>query len=207
MRKLIAIAAVALCAASANAQVSFWDANTPEKTINIGPRVGLNISSITGDIEDVKSKVGFNIGAAVEFNLIKSFGINTGLFYTTKGTKTKGVDITANAGFLEIPVMASYRLNFTEDTQLQVNFGPYFAYGINGKTTVKEDGDKRKYDTFGDDGLGLKRFDCGLGVGTSLAISKFVFGVNYQFGLTNLSDDDDASVKNSNVSISVGYNF
>lgn len=207
MRKLIAIAAVALCAASANAQVSFWDTNTPEKTITIGPRVGLNISSMTGDIDDAKSKVGFNIGAAVEFNFIKSFGINTGLFYTTKGYKESydGDKLTANAGYLEIPVMASYRLNFTEDTQLQVNFGPYFAYGINGKTTVKIDGDKTKYDTFGDDGL--KRFDCGLGVGTSLAISKFVFGVNYQFGLTNLSDDDDYSVKNSNVSISVGYNF
>ena len=37
------------------------------------------------------------------------------------------------AGYLELPVYASYRLNFAEESQLQVNFGPYFAYGANGR--------------------------------------------------------------------------
>ena len=35
--------------------------------------------------------------------------------------------------YLEIPVLASYRYNFSDAAQLQINVGPYFAYGVGGK--------------------------------------------------------------------------
>lgn len=216
MKKVLLCTLVTLFAAGANAQVTAWDGSAPEKKVTIGPRVGLNISSVTGDVEDIKSKVGFNVGAAVDFNIVKSFSITTGLFYSTKGAKSEWKDDelteknTVNVGYLELPVYASYRLNFNESSQLQVNFGPYFAFGVNGKSTYEykywDDTEKEKEDVFGDDGY-LNRFDCGLGVGVSYVIKNVYVGLSYQFGLTNIAKDSDGKIKNSNFGISVGYNF
>lgn len=236
MKKLFIAAIAATCFIGASAQrasdtsvFSFWDNEQTEQKIIIGPRVGLNVSTyslgnITVTGED-KSKVGFNVGVAVEFPLVRSFYINTGLFYTTKGFKIEnsGSDWsetqTWNAGYLELPVYASYRLNFAEESQLQVNFGPYFACAVNGKITDKweEDGDSGKSEidligtsTDNEEKGGMKRFDFGLGVGLGYTFHKIYLGINYQFGLVNIADKKEwgnGSVKNRNFNISIGYNF
>lgn len=238
MKKLFLAAIAAVCAMSVSAQrasdsseFSFWDNEQAEQKIVIGPRVGVNFSTLSFtnvEVDGDKSKVGFNVGVAVEFPIVRSFYINSGLFYTTKGIKFEdsGYDWsekeTWNAGYLELPIYASYRLNFAEASQLQINFGPYFAYGVNGKVKYEEndEGDKYKYDydLFGvadensdEEKGGIKRFDCGLGVGLGYTWNRIYLGLNYQFGLTNVLDKEyygpNAKAKNSNFSISVGYNF
>lgn len=232
MKKLFVAAAAAVCAFSVSAQrasdsseFSFWDNDQAEQKIIVGPRVGLNVSTLSFtnlEADGDKSKVGFNVGVAVEFPIVRSFYINSGLFYTTKGIKFEdsGRDWseteTFNAGYLELPVYASYRLNFAEESQLQINFGPYFAYGVNGKVSEEyvEDGDKEKYsyDLFGtgEDKAGIKRFDCGLGIGLGYTFHKIYLGINYQFGLANIADKEEwgnGEIKNSNFNISIGYNF
>ncbi len=226
MKKLILAAVAAVCALGVSAQrasdtgeFSFWDGDKTEQKIVIGPRVGLNIANASMEEGNYSyspdSKVGFNAGVAVEFPIVRSFYVNTGLFYTTKGCKIKedGDETTANLGYLSLPLYASYRLNFAEQSQLQVNVGPYFAYGVNGKIKEKEDGDEYKYDAFGndDDQGGLKRFDCGLGFGLGYTFNRIYLGIEYQLGLTNIADKktwgDDTTFKTRNFSISVGYNF
>lgn len=234
MKKLFVAAVAAMCVFSVSAQrasdtseFSFWDGDQAEQKIIIGPRVGLNVSNVSTDkIEgwDSDSKIGFNVGVAVEFPIVRSFYINTGLFYTTKGFKNEvseddwSYKQTANAGYLELPIYASYRLNFAEESQLQVNFGPYFAYGVNGKFKVEEtDEPDWECDLFGvadedsdEDKMGLKRFDCGLGVGLGYTFHKIYLGINYQFGLVNIADKKEwgnAKIKNNNFNISIGYNF
>lgn len=237
MKKFFVATMVAVCAFSVSAQrasdsseFSFWDGEQTEQKIVIGPRVGLNVSSLSVsnlEMENDKSKIGFNVGVAVEFPIVRSFYINSGLFYTTKGIKFEdsGSDWsekeTWNAGYLELPLYASYRLNFAEASQLQINFGPYFAYGVNGKVKyeVNDEGDvsKHDYDLFGvadensdEDKGGFKRFDCGLGVGLGYTWNRIYLGINYQFGLVNIADKKDwgnGKIKNSNFNISVGYNF
>ncbi|MDE6683775.1 MAG: PorT family protein [Duncaniella sp.] len=233
MKKLFLAAIAAVCALSVSAQrasdssvFSFWDGEQTEQRIIIGPRVGLNVSTMNAtnmEFEGDKSKIGFNVGVAVEFPIVRSFYINSGLFYTTKGIKFEdsGYDWketeTYNAGYLQLPVYASYRLNFAEESQLQINFGPYFAYGVNGKVTYKynDDGDedKESYDLFGtgEDKAGFKRFDCGLGVGLGYTFNRIYLGMTYEFGLVNVLDTKEygnlAKMKNSNFNISIGYNF
>lgn len=237
MKKFFVAAIAAVCALSVSAQrasdsseFSFWDGDQAEQKIVIGPRVGLNVSSVSVsnlELDGDKSKIGFNVGVAVEFPIVRSFYINSGLFYTTKGIKfeNSGSDWTEketwNAGYLELPVYASYRLNFAEASQLQINFGPYFAYGINGKVKYESndegDVDKYDYDLFGvadensdEEKAGIKRFDCGLGVGLGYTFHKIYLGINYQFGLTNIADKKawgKGEIKNSNFNISIGYNF
>jgi len=228
MKKFFVVAVAAVCAlgvsaqrASDSSEFSFWDGGQTEQKIVIGPRVGLNVSSLSVDNADLyndKSKIGFNVGVALEIPIVRSFYVNSGLFYTTKGIKFEGSDWkeTWNAGYLEIPVYASYRLNFAEASQLQVNFGPYFAYGVNGKAKYEEDGETEKMDIFGvskgnEEKGGIKRFDCGLGVGLGYTFKHIFLGLNYQFGLVNVFEKEEwgseAKAKNSNFSISVGYNF
>lgn len=55
------------------------------------------------------------------------------------------------------------------------------------------------------DAKGLNRFDFGLGVGIALEYNKFIFGLDGQFGLIDISDTETA--KNINFSIGVGYKF
>lgn len=246
MKKLFVTAVAAVCAfgmsaqrASDSSEFSFWDGGQSEQKIIVGPRVGLNVSSLSVsnlEMDNDKSKIGFNVGVAVEFPIVRSFYINSGLFYTTKGIKFEYSDLdwsekdTYNAGYLELPLYASYRLNFAEASQLQINFGPYFAYGVNGK--IKEVGTKidyeendegdvskyeYEYDLFGvadedsdEEKGGIKRFDCGLGVGLGYTWNRIYLGFNYQFGLVNIADKKEwgnGKIKNSNFSISLGYNF
>ena len=226
MKKILVAIACMACVFSASAQQesssynSFFSTEKPEKGITWGIRAGFNLSNMSFSEEDesADSKAGFNVGIGVDFPLLQSLYLQSGLYYTTKGFKTSEEDggdkleVKCTPQYLEIPVMASYRYNFGATTQLQVNFGPYFAYGIGGKgkMTYEYEGEKEeeKEDLFGKDGF-LNRFDAGLGIGAGLTLSKFYIGLNYQFGLANIAKDaeDGYSVKNKNFSISVGYNF
>lgn len=233
MKKSFILAIAAACAIGASAQrasdsasFTLWDSETVEQKVIFGVRGGLNISNISGDVEgmdiDMDSKVGFRAGVSVDFPIVNSFYVNSGLFYTVKGAKSDTKDgadyykTSLSAGFLELPIYASYRLNFAEESQLQVNFGPYLAFGVNGKLKeeAREDMElyENKMDLFGtdDDQGGFKRFDCGLGIGLGYTFHKFYLGFDYQFGLVNLMDKeawDGDTAKTRNFNISIGYNF
>lgn len=216
---ILAVTSLSLSAqrASDSGEFSFWDTDKPEAKFEWGIRAGLNVStlSFSWDEPDKKSKVGFNAGVALNFPINNSFYINSGLFYTTKGVKFSGENgrsyfkETCNMGYVELPIYASYRLNFAEASQLQVNFGPYLAVGVNGKDKYESDYGYDEAEVFNSDEGGFKRFDCGLGVGVGYTFHKVYLGLNYQFGLLNIVKDADEneSVKTRNFSISVGYNF
>lgn len=229
MKKFMVLAVAAVAAVSVSAQrasdssaFSFWDSESTDQKVVIGPRVGLNVSNICvpKDYEGWDSKLGFNVGVAVDLPVVNSFYVNTGLFYTVKGAKIEDsyggytAKSTISAGFIELPIYASYRLNFAEESQLQVNFGPYFGIGVNGKWKEEVTGyGEEEYDLFGtgDDQEGFNRFDFGLGVGLGYTLHRVYLGLTYQFGLVNMLNhdvwDDDASVKFNNFNISIGYNF
>lgn len=212
MRKLLLSAVIALGALTASAQrtsttsTSFFSTDKAEQGVTYGIEAGVNMATWTGDISDAKTRTSFNAGFVVNVPFMQSLYLKTGLYYTEKGVKgDEGVNVSA--GYLQIPILASYRYNFSESTQLQVNFGPYLAYGITG--TVKSD-DESDYDTFGDDGL-LKSFDAGLHLGTGVTFaSHYYVGLGYEFGLSNIFEGDsgdDYSVKNGNFFINLGYTF
>lgn len=196
---------------ASDSESTFFSTEKPEKLVHLGVRAGLNISSFTGDLgEGMDSKLGFVGGLSADFAIMESFYINSGIMFQMSGAKydEDGDKITASPMYIKIPVMASYRYNFNESLQWQLNFGPYFAFGVGGKVKVEEDGEELgKIDFFGDDEdqFGGKRFDMGLGVGTGITWNKIFFGIEYDFGLTKVVKD--VKGKNSNFSISVGYNF
>lgn len=229
MKKILLTIACVLCAFTVSAQrahsssTSFFSTEKADRGITFGIRAGLNLSNMKisngEDSSSPDSKAGFNVGISMDIPMLQSLYLQTGLYYTTKGAKYEESEDdyykykeTLNPSYLEIPIMASYRYDFNDAAQLQVNFGPYFAYGLAGKYketyTGYDETEEEKEDLFGKDKY-LNRFDAGLGIGAGFTYNKFFIGLNYQFGLANIAQDaeDDYSIKNKNFSISIGYNF
>lgn len=236
MKKLLVIIVCSLAAISmANAQ-----------KVNFGVRAGMNVANAGGDFKDkeyvgedtdFKSKIGFHVGVIADIELSKSFYLQPGLYFTTKGLKSEykeeGYDYSEktnyNLNYLELPILASYRFDIADNIKWHINAGPYFALGVGGKVKVTEidEGDKTeyKYDAFGvadedsdEEKGGLKRFDAGLSFGTGISLNKIYIGIKYDLGLVNIADKkvwggygDDGNknlkIKNRNFAVSVGYTF
>lgn len=227
MRKILLVALCAVCALTASAQrarstsTSFFSTEKADDGVTFGVRAGLNFANCSGDVEDTDGRLGFNAGVIADIPLMRSLYVQTGLYLSTKGAKNEvsydgeKLEETISPMYIQIPVLASYRYNFSDAAQLQVNFGPYFAYGVGGKAKEKYsyagETDETENDVFGDGGL-LNRFDCGLQVGTGFTFAKhFNVSFTYEFGLTNAANKDwydaDVSIKNSNCMLNIGYNF
>ena len=218
MKKFLIAAVCVLSAATLSAQrasstsTSFFSAERPEKTVNLGLRAGYTFSNVLekwdGESESYGGKSGFLAGLNVDVAFMQSFGLNTGIFAVSKGYKYSedGYTETFNPMYLEIPVLASYRFNFGETSRVEVDFGPYFAVGVGGKYKYKYDGESESEKIFGGE-YGANRFDCGLKVGAGVTFNKIYVGLHYAFGLTNLYDVDEGSIRNRNLSLTMGFNF
>lgn len=55
---------------------------------------------------------------------------------STKGAKED--EVTMNAVYLELPVMAAARIKVADNTNIVISAGPYLAYGVGGKNIGKE---------------------------------------------------------------------
>ena len=164
-------------------------------------KVGMNISNFTGDF-DMNAKVGFKIGGGMEYGFNEIWSLQPSLFVSSKGAKKD--ELSVNAVYLELPVMAAARFKVADNTNIVLSAGPYFACGIAGNSKVDLGKGRLEVDTFGDDGL-LKRGDVGLGIGVAAEFGKIIVGLDGQFGFVDVMDDVNG--KNLNVSISVGYKF
>lgn len=175
---------------------AFFMALTASAQWNV--QAGLNLSDNNG--EDAKTKLGYNIGIGYETSTAKTpWSFQTGLYFQSKGAKAdEGITMTAN--YLEVPLCGAYTKELNNGMKLVFSTGPYLAYGISGKTTVRN----IKGDTFSDNGAGVKRFELGANYGVGLKIDKWTVGIQAQMAVTKMFDTDD-SPKNSNLSFIVKF--
>lgn len=196
----------------------------------LGLRAGVNFNNIGKDAKDepilkAENKTGFHIGAVYNIDLIGSFSIEPGLYFSQKGFTLDGevmdagdptqsiLDLSsplkgdANMNYLEVPVNVKYKLLDLSILGLDAHIGPFVAYGLGGKYE-----DSKVFDN-GDGDLNCKRFDFGLQMGIGAQIVKKVYaGVNYDMSLTKINEaegikKDNLKEKNHVWMISVGLNF
>lgn len=171
-----------------------------------GVKGGLNLSNWVGsDADNTKMQVGFHIGGLMELPLSGNVYLQPELLLTQKGCKSEGTSYRPL--YIEVPVNLMLKADVGTG-KLTIGAGPYVAMGIAGKAS--EDGISidlfKKIDVL--DAAMLKRFDAGLGVNVGYEFSNgFLANLGTSFGLINVPDDGDASIKNSVVSLSVGYKF
>lgn len=224
MKKSLLVIMLALFSMGTYAQVS-WNA-----------KAGMNISNWSGNYgvnQSTSSKLGFKMGVGMEYSFNNTWSIQPSLLLSTKGMKVTDVpmlkanyeitdfSLTVNQMYIEMPINAQARFALCNYMNIVVSAGPYFAYGIGGKSTAKttfENGSSVELNsqTFGneisEDGLSdlnLNKFDFGVGGGVALEFGKLSLGMETQFGLTNLmkGDNSSESIKNTNFGLTLGYKF
>ena len=205
MKKIFLAALTAVLTLNASAQ----------NNVTFGIRAGLNIANITTSGSQTNasinlgSRVGFHIGAIADIPVAENFYIQPGLFFSQKGFSTDATNQSSAEGkplYLEVPVLASYRIKASDEVNISLEAGPYLAYGIGGSGTLSSGNQTASGDYFDDD---TNRFDAGLKIGAGVTFSQHYYvGMAYEWGFVNLLKDyDNISLKNKNLMISLGHNF
>ena len=209
MKKLLTTAIALAVGLTASAQIT-WN-------VKLGG--GMAMCSSDGD-GDMKGKIVGKIGVGIEKPLSTNFSLMPSLEIALKGTKWEdemyyggyNVDVeeTYSPIYVQIPILAAYRFNISNDWNLTLKAGPYCAYGITGDVTAKAsiDGlsDSESQDMFSD--LDAKRFDAGVDVGVDFEYHRFVFGLEYERGFISFAPSDaDVKIYNQAAYVTVGYKF
>lgn len=211
MKKVMLSAAVAVLGlVGAKAQMSM-------ESIEVGARAGYNYSSLRGDTAkdlDTKGRSGYHAGLFVEVPISERFSIQPEVVYSTQGAKWEGAtgDVELKTQNINVPVLAKIYVadGFNVQVGPQVGFNTGADWDYDGKLIHLTD----KID---DDALSSVNFGAVVGAGYKMA-EGLTIDARYNFGLTNIFDEDNKSLtelnisddndfKNGVFSVGLGYSF
>jgi hypothetical protein len=215
MKKIFAAFVALMLAVPSFAQYASGGFELDKSNLYYGARFGLSLGTMSGDTNYGESnlsgmKPGFTLAGIIGLRLSETSPVflESGLYYTQRGGKDGSY--RANANYLEIPILVKYGIKATDDIAVLPFLGPYFSYGVGGQMEFDEINpvtkavEKAKDDTFGEF---LNRKDMGLKLGCGVEYNMLYLEVAYQFGLTNIADDDDYKIHANQLSINFGVNF
>ncbi len=190
MKKLFCLICMGLFIATASAQIT-WNA-----------KGGLGLAKCIGEGE-TGNKFVAKAGVGIEKPLNANWSLMPSLELAWKGydIDEEGYSETADMFYVQIPVLAAYRMNLNDNWNLALKAGPYIAYGIFGNVSVSGYGESESIDVFDV----AERLDIGLDFGVDFEYHRYVIGAEYEFGLTSISKEGD--VKTSAFYVTVGYKF
>ena len=198
MKKLMIVAAMMLMSTGAFAQGMF-----------VKPMVGATLSTLTGDVEDTKFRLGLGAGAEFGYMFSEQFGATAGVLVSMQGCNYKDKDYSEfgyqyqlkdrseTLTYLNIPILAN--LYLLPGLAVKAGVQPGFLLSAKEKWTVNG------HDESESGTEGYKKFAFSIPVGLSYEISDFVIDARYHFGLTNIYDTDLVKVKNGVIMLTVGY--
>jgi len=197
--------------------------------VSYGVKGGLNLSNLTGDVDDSKPLFGAHVGAFVEIKITDKFSVQPELLFSMQGAKqeytyfesfegfelTETEKTTIKLGYLNLPIMAKFYA--TEKFSLEA--GPQLGFLM----SAKVDYEFTYRETFGgitevetesgsedikDD---VKSIDFGFGFGAAYKFTENLFiGARYTLGLSSIAKDfegESADIKNNVLQVSLGYKF
>jgi hypothetical protein len=187
--------------------------------IAIGPKAGLNFSTIKGDPKDATSRFlpGFHAGTFLRLGITDQFSFQSEMLYGTRGYKHKSsggstnsmsdTNVTHTFYYLDFPFMFLLKIGETGN----IHFGPQIGYlsSIKSKgvitTTSGANIMTETVDTT--DIYGFKTTEHAICLGGGYKF-KFGLGANARisYGITKLYDSGLLS-RNLVISISVSYSF
>jgi hypothetical protein len=167
--------------------------------INIGIKGGLNAYTIGGDdTNDIETKLGFNLGLLGHIHLSGQFGLQPEIVYSTQGAKSNdGGDLKLNLDYINVPVLFQYMY----DNGFRIQAGPQLGF----LTSAKAKGDGVSVDVKD----AFKTIDFALSVGASYVDPASGFGVDarYNYGISNINEDDSSKAYNRGFQVGVFYLF
>lgn len=200
--------------------------------VSYGVKAGLNVASLTGDLEDMDPRLGFHAGVFAEIRLSEKFSLQPELLFSQQGAKESYFDQGSFDGFsyvekddttfmlnyINIPILAKIYLtdkfSFEAGPQISLLMSARYKYNYMAEAYFNGELIESEYES-GSESIKdeIKNLDFGLNLGFSYAInSNFSVQTRYVFGLSNIVkesdfDDDDFSIKNGVFQFSIGYKF
>lgn len=187
-----------------------------------------------GDNDFNKAKLGMHLGINFNYKILHNIQLQSGFYVTKKGLKQdihRVVESTLNdftvtdtlahtvANYMQVPLCIGYEVFFSDKFGFNINGGLYGAYGWKGKyedkyylkyvyadgSVVTNPMQQRNGETF--DLNRWKRWDYGLIGSVGFIYDIFMLNFNYEHGLQDLSSTNNVSLKNRNMSVSLGFRF
>lgn len=184
MKRLFCLACIAMMTVAVSAQIT-WNA-----------KGGVGVATCYGsDSEGLKSHVVGKVGAGIEYPLCSNVSLMPSLEVAWKGAKVEDWG-TLDLYYLQVPIVAAYRVNLTDSWNTTLKAGPYFGYAVS---------DKFKSNDWGTVDVDAKKFDAGLDAGIDFEHHKFVFGVEAEMGFLKLFEG--GSIKNLAFYATIGWKF
>lgn len=147
----------------------------------------------------------------MDYGFSENWSLQSGLIISSKGYKYDAEDAhdysyKARPIYLDIPILAAYKFNISDNTKFVINAGPYLAFGLGGKYKYDEGGDVKIFKDY-DKKKGWKRFDLGIQYGIGLELNdRYLINLTGQNGFISPADGGE-NPKNMTFSIGVGYRF
>ena len=162
-------------------------------------KAGLGISNLAGsDDAGINTAISFKLGVGYDFAVSESFSIEPAVMLHNKGFKVDGFTGYVARYFVEVPVLAAYKMDLNDNCQLVINAGPYVAYGAFG-SEIEEDGVKiNVFDV-------CERFEAGVQAGAKVAFGRMAVGVDFNRAFTKAMDD--VKVYSQVIGLTFGYKF
>jgi hypothetical protein len=187
--------------------------------IKFGAKVGLNVATLNGDLEDAKSLIGAHLGAFAEIKITDKFAFQPELLYSMQGAKSEysesetGYSYSSEdkykLGYLNLPLMAKY---FATE-KLFIEAGPQIGFLMSAKNDYKETetilGETETFSGDVDIKDDFKSIDFGFNFGLGYEFTQNVFAsARYNVGLSDINDDgSNVKIQNGVLQFSVGYKF
>ncbi len=183
-----------------------------------GIKAGINIAnmSVEGNDDD-NLKMGLMLGVYNKIVLSEFFSVQPELMYSSKGLKISYDDEAFiegeskfKLGYIDLPLKFVY--NLSEDFEFQ--FGPYIGFLLS--SSFENDGSLAGIDIDSEDDIDRDNFnnwEFGLTGGLGFDFDPFIFGFNYNFGLSQVAKDDEPSeillgdAKNRVIQVYAGIKF
>lgn len=208
MKRLLSLVCVAMLTIIASAQIT-WNV-----------KAGGGIATMWGgDLDRVKPHVVAKIGVGLEKPFSANFSLMPSLEIAWKGVKNSGTEYEYNYMvddyfvkdvdllYVQIPVMAAYRFNLSNNWNLTLKAGPYVAYNVYNHYKFDQSMYGINYNSeSASNKMEIKKFDAGLDVGIDFEYHRFVFGAEGEMGFLSLLGGD-AKVNNLAFYATIGYKF
>lgn len=212
MKKQLLVTVVALCAMLVLA--------SGKLAAEVGIKGGLSISTVNlvdAPETETKAMMGYQLGMFYNHKITDTFSIQPELYYTMKGSKGTNTynDIEGKwrLGYLELPVLAKFKLVRGGSAVPTLLIGPYAAINLSARSVVEGyGGDDQDLDMKDE----VKNLDFGLVLGLGLEIKtlkgKLLLEARCNYGLTNFADAEAVGGKppkayNRQFVFMLGYSF
>lgn len=165
--------------------------NAKAQKIHFGIKGGVNASNLNYDNNtNTDSKIGFNLGVLAHLHASKTWAVQPEVIYSLEGASYKTISqgtTHINLNYINVPVLLQYMFH----NGFRLEGGPQIGFLVNAKT--KTPNVSVTNNSFESTAISIP-----LGIGY-LTSSGLGLDVRYVFGLSNINEDKNGPIVQSNV--------